>query len=90
MEQQVYLLQIPQTEWEMQKNAIAEMQRNLNRIVSIFDKPLTISETAQRLNISKPTLYKYINEGKIKATRTEKKLLFLQKDIETYLNENQA
>ena len=66
------------------------MQRNLNRMVSIFDKPLTISETAKRLNISKPTLYKYINEGKIKATRTEKKILFLQKDIEAYLNENQA
>lgn len=81
---------IPLNEWNAQQAAIADIHSKINRLIMIYDRPLTIKETAARLQIARPTLYNYVREGKIKATRTDKKLLFLPDDIAEYLQKNKA
>lgn len=51
----------------------------------ISDKLYTVDETAQLLRVKKDTIYKWNHNKKIKSTKSGGKLLFLGRDIKTYL-----
>lgn len=92
-----YYVQISLDEWNAHTAklsemaaAIADLQSGQNRIIGIVDIPLSVNETAKRLQISRPTLYKYVNAGKIKATRTDKRILFMPQDIADYMRANRV
>jgi len=51
-------------------------------------KWLSTKETQELLKISQTTLWQYRKDGKIKASRIDKKLYFNREDIENMLRDN--
>jgi putative molybdopterin biosynthesis protein len=53
-----------------------------------LDNLLSIQETAIKLRISKPTLYRIMKKGDITSTKVSNRTFFTEKDIKEYLNKN--
>ncbi len=51
---------------------------------------LDISETARYLLISKSTLYRWVHQKKIKYIKIGSRVIFMQSDIEEFINNNRA
>lgn len=49
---------------------------------------LDILETARYLRISKSTLYRWVHQKKIKCVKIGSRVLFMQSDIEEFINSN--
>lgn len=49
---------------------------------------LDISETARYLHISKSTLYRWVHQKKIEYVKIGSRVLFMQSDIEEFINSN--
>ena len=45
----------------------------------------TITDLMKEFNKSKPTIYRWINTGKLDWTRCGNKMLFTKKDIESFI-----
>jgi excisionase family DNA binding protein len=55
-------------------------------IMGFMNRLLTISETAKVLGVSRTTIYRFINDGKLKSVRVGCRLRFRQQDIEDFVN----
>lgn len=51
-------------------------------------KVLNFDQVREILDVSKPTLYSYVNSNKIKHHRTERKLYFFEKDVLDFIQKN--
>lgn len=51
---------------------------------------LDISETARYLRISKSTLYRWVHQKKIKYIKIGSRVIFMQSDIEEFINSNRT
>lgn len=49
---------------------------------------LDIPETARYLHISKSTLYRWVHQKKIEYVKIGSRVLFMQSDIEEFINSN--
>lgn len=50
------------------------------------DELLTVDEVAKLLKVSKMTVYRYINDGKLPAYKLEQKFRVKSLDLEKYLS----
>ncbi|MGM0409269.1 MAG: helix-turn-helix domain-containing protein [Bacillota bacterium] len=48
---------------------------------------LKVSEIAEKLNVSRQSVYKYINEGKLKSIKFEGNIRVKEKDLEKFLKQ---
>ncbi len=48
---------------------------------------LTVKEVCEYLNVSKPTVYRLIKEGKLKPIKIGKATRFEKEDIDKFINE---
>lgn len=58
---------------------------SLNREVPEKDPPIDLVRACEILMVSKPTLYRYCSERKIKYYKREKKLYFLESDLISFI-----
>jgi excisionase family DNA binding protein len=49
------------------------------------DKILTVDDVSKTLNIAKSTVYSYANQSKIPHIKLEGKILFTEKDFESWI-----
>lgn len=72
---------------EIFREVIVEEVPKLIPQISAEGKYYTRKEAAKRARITLPTLDKYIQEGKIKAHRLGRRVLFSEDDIKTAIEE---
>lgn len=72
---------------EIVREVIVEEVPKLIPQISAEGKYYTRKEAAKRARITLPTLDKYIQEGKIKAHRLGRRVLFSEDDIKTAIEE---
>ena len=65
-----------------------KMLDNLN--AQVVRKALSVHEAAHVLSIGRTTLYGLVKSGDLRATKLGRKTLFLQRDIESFLDQLQA
>lgn len=62
------------------------MSTSVTLIVVNNDELLTIEEVADRLKVSKMTVYRYIKSGKLMAYKLEQELRVKVVDLDSFLN----
>ena len=73
----------------MKKDSIQKLNANIERLLQQEGKPLSLSEAAKYLNISKSTLYKKTCSQLISFYKpTGKNIYFLKSDLNKYLLRN--
>ncbi len=76
------LVSIPIEEWNETRAIIKQTNEMLAQMkADKGDEFMTPNEVMETLNIGKCTFYSYVNKGKIKASKLDKKLLIKRADL---------
>ncbi len=73
----------------MKNNSIQKLNANIEQLLQQDEKPLSFSEAAEYLDLSKSNLYKHTHKNLIPFFRPNgKKIYFLKSDLRTWLLRN--
>ena len=62
---------------------LLKSQQSINRVAS--DKPLTISQAAEFVNLTVPTLYGFVSKRTIPFSKVGKRLYFSEAELSTWI-----
>ena len=73
----------------MKNNSIQKLNANIEQLLQQDEKPLSFSEAAEYLNVSKSHLYKLTHKNQIPFFKPNGKMIyFLKSDLRTWLLRN--
>lgn len=83
--QMMSLLNVPLQQWLDLVKDVSEIKKIVTETTK-EDKYLTVDEVSEMLNISRPSVYRFINNGDLKPQQVGKKKMFKKSDVENFIS----
>ena len=72
----------------MKQDSIQKLNANIEQLLQQENRPLSLVEACEYLNVSKSHLYKLTHKNKLTFFKPGKKIYFLKSDLNNYLLRN--
>ena len=83
----------PQAFWQQMKEIVEQVvnESKLQTASQHTERPLLkVKEVCEIFHVSKPTLYDWLKQGKIKSVKIQSRRYFMWRDVEELIQENRV
>ena len=83
----------PQAFWQQMKEIVEQVinESKLQTASKHTERPLLkVKEVCEIFHVSKPTLYDWLKQGKIKSVKIQSRRYFMWRDVEELIQENRV